>query len=414
MKLTTTNQSYSATIVRIGVLNKLEWLDNLVWFPVMGYQALVSKDLKEWDIGILFTAESRLSKDFCKNNNLYRQKEFNKDQNVTWYIEQNRRVRAIKLKWHNSNALFVGLSSLSYLTDEYGELKVWDSFNEINGELICEKHINQKKTSINKIKWKNKVFERINNKRFPEHLDSDNFWRNQSKYKSNDRIIITQKLHGTSGRIGNVLVKKKLNIIQSLLNYIVDVNDKEYDIIYGSRRAIKNGNKIESQWFYENDVWKIVADRYREIIPKDYILYWEIIWWDWQKAIQKNYTYNLNEWELEFYVYRISIVNQDWIITDLSWEAIKEFCNNTWMKHVPELEIMTYDKLDIDLFMDKRYMDQYKNVVSLSDNKLPDEWVIIRTEWIVPYLTKAKCQWFLEHETKVMDTWDVDMETQES
>jgi hypothetical protein len=58
----------------------------------------------------------------------------------------------------------------------------------------------EKERKSNRISGKLKRFERINNKVFPEHLDSDNFWRNEYKYQPNDRIIITQKLHGTSGR----------------------------------------------------------------------------------------------------------------------------------------------------------------------------------------------------------------------
>jgi hypothetical protein len=162
-------------------------------------------------------------------------------------------------------------------------------------------------------------------------------------------------------------------------------------------------------------VWKNILDKYKSSIPKDYILYWEVIGYDWNKPIQNNYTYNLNPWELELYVYRISIVNDDWFITDLSWEAIKEFCINNALYHVPEITTIKYSELDIDLYMNKRYKDEwYLQCIQLSDSKLFDEWVIIRTEWVVPYLTKAKCSLFLEHESKSIDKWEIDMETEES
>lgn len=413
MRTNITNDSYSAIVIEVKNTRKLDGLDNLVALPSMWSQALISKEIKEWTIGILFTAETSLSNDFCKYNNLFRDSSLNHDEDVKWYMESNRRVRAIKLRWEKSNSIFMPLSSLSYITSEYNTLKVWDKFNEIDWIMVCEKHINkQTERNNNKIRGKEKKFERIDNKRFPEHLDSDNYWRNCQKYKPNDNINITQKLHWTSVRLGNVRVKRKLNFIENIINKFINVNDTEYDVIYWSRRVIKNGNIVSWNSYYKHDIYKDIADKYGSLIPKDYILYWEIIWRAGNSPIQKWYTYNLKQWECELYVYRISIVNEDWLSTDLSWDAMVDVCEVMWIKVVPLVWLMKFKDFNVDDYMDKIYSEEYSNAIPLSDKWTVDEGIIVRTEWLSPYLTKAKCQKFLEYETKFIDSGEVDIESQ--
>lgn len=117
---------------------------------------------------------------------------------------------------------------------------------------------------------------------------------------------------------------------------------------------------------------------------------------------------------MELYVYRISVINQQWIAVDLSWDGVMEFCKQQWIKYCPELWRWYHKDFDVDSFMNKTYASTYANAVKLSNKDTVDEWVIVRTEWIIPYLTKAKCSLFLEHETKVLDSWEVDLESSES
>jgi hypothetical protein len=65
---------------------------------MLGLQALVSKDYKEGDLYVIFPAEVQLSHEFCSNNNLYRHSELNANPEAKGYIEDNRRVKAVKLR----------------------------------------------------------------------------------------------------------------------------------------------------------------------------------------------------------------------------------------------------------------------------------------------------------------------------
>ncbi len=419
MKLEVTNKNYNAIVVKINNLIELDWCDNVLWFPIYWIQAIVSKDTKIWDIWILFWTEVSLSNEYCKNNNLYRNSENNLLIESKWYLNDTWRVKAVKFRWHKSSALFMPTKSLAYLNIPYDELKEWDSFNEINWIEICKKYIPENKTSkqlnTNKTKWINKKFEKITNKTLPEHIDTDNYFRNTHRYNSEDRIVVTQKLHWSSWRFWNCISNIELKRYEKLLSKIVNINSKQYESFYASRRVIKNGMIINNNNnYYKEDIWKKINERIKWLIPQDWIIYWEIIWRSWDKPIQKWYTYDLNKWEIELYVYRISIVNQQWIFWDLSWDAIKEFCHLNGFKYTPELWTWLYKDFDIENFMDKKYKEIWYSCIWLSDWCPCDEWIVIRKEWIIPYLTKAKCNTFLQYESKQIDSWEIDIESWES
>lgn len=422
MKLNLTNPNYCATVIEVKSLIPLDNCDNLVWLPIFWYQAIVSKEVKIWDVWIIFTAEVILSEDYCKNNNLYRHSELNIDPQVKWYMEDNRRVKAMKFRWNKSSALFMPLSSLNYWSYYIDDLKVWDNFNEIDWIEICTKYIPKIHNAQNRLSWKTKKFERIDNKTFPEHIDTDNYFRNMWKYKHDDMITITQKLHWTSWRFWYVKVRKKLNWIERLLNKYINIDQYEYDYIAWSRRVIKDA-KSESEFnhYYNDDVWNKTLEDIKSVIPKDYILYWEIIGYVWDKPIQKWYTYTVPVWENKLYIYRISIVNQDWIITDLDYYSMREFCKNNWLNYVPLLWEWKYKDLNIDCWLDRKFYtdtrgfnDRLDNPIKLADESPCDEWVVVRKDWLLWYYTKAKSPIFLEFESDMLDKWEEDIEQEQS
>src|SRR5689334_22227169 len=101
------NTNYAATVVTIKNIIPLENCDNIVATSLFGFQAITSKDTTVGTTGIVFPAECQLSDEFCKQNNLYRHGEFNVDHGKAGYLEDNRRVRAIKFRGHRSDCLFM-------------------------------------------------------------------------------------------------------------------------------------------------------------------------------------------------------------------------------------------------------------------------------------------------------------------
>jgi hypothetical protein len=112
MKLTTNNSNYCATVIKIEQTIPLVGCDNVVGVPIFGFQAITSKDIDLSQLYLVFTSETQLSDDYCKSNNLYRKSELNADTSKTGYIEENRRIKAMKFRGHTSSALIMPLASL--------------------------------------------------------------------------------------------------------------------------------------------------------------------------------------------------------------------------------------------------------------------------------------------------------------
>jgi len=245
------NKNYAATIVRIDSLHPLDNSDNLLGTPLLGMQAVVSKDTQIGTIGVIFVSETQLSDEYTARNSLYRHHEFNEDKNKTGFIEDNRRVKALKLRGNRSDALFMPLSSLAYTKVNLSELKVGDAFEELNGYEICKKYEVKHKTFSTHEKNKHKVFSRVDEKLFPRHYDTDQYYRVLDTFKPYTEIIVTQKLHGTLLRFSNIPVKRKLSLAERLVSKLgVKVQTEEFAHVYGSNRVIKDANNHNQNHFY--------------------------------------------------------------------------------------------------------------------------------------------------------------------
>ncbi len=415
------NENYSATVVKIEKIVKLsedkearqEQCDNVVGAPLLGFQAIVGKDTEVGTIGVLFTAETQLSEEMTKVNNLYRHSELNADQAKTGYIEDNRRVKAMKFRGHRSDALFLPLTSLEFTGVDVSELNVGDSFDKLNDKEVCKKYTVKRKSGLGVHKNKAVVFKRVDEKFLPQHYDTDNYWRNKHVLKGNQKVIVTQKLHGTSIRIANTIVKRQLSLLERLAKRIgVNVAETEFDHVYGSRRAIKDPNNPRQDHFYNTDIYTEIGKGLDASIPENFIVYGELVGYvPGGGPIQKNFTYRIPEGTCELYVYRVAIVSNQGLLIDLSWGQVKEFCKDRGLKVVPELWEGMHKYFKVDDYMDKNYFkDGYKQAVPLDKESPCDEGVCVRVDGIAPYILKAKSPKFFEHETNMLDQEVVDIE----
>lgn len=410
------NLNYAAQIVRISVLNPLENSDNLVGAPLLGMQAVVSKDTEIGTVGVLFVAETQLSEEYTARNNLFRHKEFNENKEKAGFIEDNRRVKAIKLRGNRSDALFMPLSSLAYTKVDLSELKVGDVFEELNGFEICKKFEVRRKSVPAHEKNKHKVFTRVDEKMFPRHYDTAQYYRVLDTFKPYTEIIVTQKLHGTLLRFSNIPVKRKLTLAERWVQKLgVKVQKEEYTHVYGSNRVIKDANNDRQEHFYDHDIWTEAAKKYDDLVPENFVVYGELIGWTPDGSpIQRNYTYRVPRMTNEFYVYRVAQINGQGVMTDLSWDQVKEFARDRGMKVVPELWRGKHQDFNPEEWLDTSYHDTlhggYPDAVPLDKESPCDEGICIRVEGLAPYIAKLKSPEFFAHETKMIDEEAVDME----
>lgn len=426
MKLTPpANANYSAVVVRVRDAITLPGLDNLVGVPMMGYQALTQKTVEIGSLKILFTAETQLSEEYCRVNNLHRHSNFNEDPSVTGYLEDNRRVRALKFRGNRSSALLMPLESLAFTGYPVDKLREGDSFDTLNGHEICKKYVVKKQRYDGIGQGRRRFEERIDEKLFPKHLETDNFFRNSDRLKPHEIVYISQKLHGTSIRAGHVPVQRKLKWYEKLAKrFGVAVEEKTYDYIFGSRNVIKDPNNPDQPNFYSQDLWTEEGKKLEGLLPKDFIIYGEIVGWvDSTTPIQKKYTYDVPPGERHLYIYRVTTINSDGVQIDLGWSGVKEFCKSVGLRHVPDFPpiewLVDASEEDIIALLDQRFAENpIFNIpgwaLPLSDPDTVDEGVVIRQDGLRPVVLKAKSPVFLEHETKQLDAGVADLESEES
>lgn len=420
------NSNYAATIVHLpNVRFSLQGLDKLEGANIFGFQVIVSKDTPA-SLGVFFPAEAQLSDEYCYNNNLYRHADKNIRPDEKGYLEDNRRIRAIKFKGNVSNGFFMPLSSLGYTGIDVSLLKEGDEFDTLNGHEICRKYMVPVKAGRQQ-QIVDRGFVRADKKFMPEHIDTENFFKNYDKIDPSKEVIITQKIHGTSIRIANTMVNHKRTVVETVAAWFgAKIVKTEYDYLYGSRKVIKDSNNPNQNHYYEMDLWSLEGHKLDGLLPENYLVYAELVGWTPDgKPIQKNYTYGLPQGTCELFVYRIAIINGQGLTTDLSWDQVVEFCNKNGLKYVAQLwkgpmsRLLENDFNLVKEFLDVRYFEDlhggYRNALWLGDNKdIVDEGICIRADGLTPKILKAKSPKFLEHETALLDLGEEDLESSQS
>ena len=400
------HETYCATVVSIKTINHLLNCDNVVSVPIFGFQAIVGKDTQIGDIGLFFPAETQLSEEYCYFNNLYRHGDRNEDKSAKGYLEDNRRVKAIKFRGNQSNSLFMPLESLDWTGIKVSDLQVGDEFDILNGKDICKKYVRKVKANVGNKQPQAKKFNRVDPEFMPEHFKIDQYYKFVEGLDLETEIIVSQKLHGTSIRIANTKVKRELNFIEkALIKLGVKIQTTEYDMVYGSRKVVKDVNNPNQNHFYGSDLWSAEGKKLDGLVPENYILYAEIIGYTEDGAvIQKDYAYGYEDKTCGIFVYRVAIINNIGLSQDMSWDHMVEFCKNIGVSVVPEVWRGKLKDFEVEDYLDKRLFDEgHRACLALGQPDVVDEGVVIRVDRLLPYCLKAKGSMFLEHETKLID-----------
>jgi hypothetical protein len=415
------NRDYAAVVCRLPKPVDLEGLDNLVGLQVLGSQALVSRDSNYADLALVFTAGTQLSEEFAYKNNLHRHGDKNEDQSQTGYLEDNRHVRALKLRGHSSSALVLHLHSVAYIKGvNIDEFKEGDTFDRIGDHEICKKYVNKRAYKERQFEKNKKVFTRVDAKFLPVHYDTDSYFKNSHIIPEDRDVTVTQKLHGTSVRIANTIVQRKLTWKDKLAHKVgATIAHTEYDYVYGSRRVVKDANNPSHVHFYDTDIWSLKGAELKGLIPQGYLVYGELVGWTPEgAALQSKYTYNVPHPLAELYVYRVATINPEGVVTDLTFDQIIEFCRDRGLKVVPLLWRGKYKDFKPEDWVDfpghptlhNYHEDGYPQAVPLSKDSPCDEGVVIRADGLAPYTLKAKSETFVQHDNKVTADGVLDME----
>ena len=310
--------------------------DNLNLLRYNGVQFVVSKNLTPGTTVVLFPEDGQLSHEFCRENNLYRDASLNRDALKKGFFDENRRVRAQPFRGQKSYGFVADLSMFEYLGKL--SLSVGDEFDSINGKKVCEKYYTpetlRRMNSVQGKKQKNIEYT------LKEHYETEKYSYNPPVVSEPSLLIVTEKVHGTSQRTGNVkVIRRTTGFLKFLYGLFGKSEQVSYELVTGTRRTIVNGRAdvtTEGQQDYYR--WKI-HNKIAPLLHSGESIYYEIVGYDsnggtimekqmlskiqdkskvsptWRNPMI--YSYGLPEGERDIYVYRVTRTGEDGTETEL-------------------------------------------------------------------------------------------------
>lgn len=434
------NRNYCATVVRLNHFRELPGCDRLKAAVIFGNQVIVSKDTPEGSIGLFFPVETQIFREFLANNNLYRKPEWgNVNPEQRGFFEEHGRVRTQKFRGHKSEGFWVPITSLSYLGISLDEFQPGMEFDEIADHPICKKYIPRYQSRVGTGQTSrarvSQAVERIVDRQFRFHPDTEQLRKHIREITPDTLISISDKWHGTSAVIGNLLTKRPLHWYERLAKKLgIKVQEEEYNLVWSSRRVVKGvGDEVENKnHFYGEDIWGIVAKEIAYGLPKGVTVYGEIVGYmpngqPIQKMGGKPYSYGCQPGTHRFVVYRVTMTNVDGRVVEYSWSQMRDFCLLYGLEMVKELYYGyasgicdPTDYKDIEEWQEgflRKLEACYVNDGNCQycNNGLPAEGIVLRIDHLESSRAyKLKNFRFLEGETKELDKGVLDMETAES
>ena len=362
--------AYCGYVVKVEHLRKHTNADRLQIATFFGNDTIVGLDVKQGDMGVYFPVDGQLSERFCAVNDLVRRKDENGKYCGGYLDPEKRNIKALKLRGEKSDGLYMPLIAFTDFC-KISDLKVGDTIDTLNGELICQKYIPKQSRTPGVPGSKAAKKAKVNiAPTFYEHVDTAQLAYSLNVFKPGDTVQLTLKMHGTSGRTGYLpLIHTKQTWFDKLFHRH-GKDYKEYGYITGTRRVVLDGKR--SGGFYDSDDFRMaMAAKFENKLRKGEVVYYEIVGFQGpdgapimsQVANSKvkdpeftklygdttTFAYGCDQhgpWEetateapcCEVYVYRMTMVNEDGDVVEYSPAQIKERCEQMGVHTVMEFE----------------------------------------------------------------------------
>ena len=351
--------SYKAIVTKLTNVRPHSNADKVQLATCQGNQVVIGSESTEDDLGIYFPSDGQLSVSFCHFNNLFRKGEMNCNSDKTGMFDENRRVRAQKFRGEISDGFWIPISLVTLAG--VNSLKEGDEFDILDGEEICSKYVNQATLKIARENAGKKQRRSKSSIMFKEHFDTAHFGKCLHEFDYGQTIVITEKLHGTSGRIGNVQVERDLNWKDKIAKKLgVQVKDTEWKYLNGTRRVVIEESK--GLQYHDPTIRDKAFKLFNGNLRKGETVFFEIVGFestgasimpkvDTTKMNDKEFTktygktmpfsYGCGETESKVYVYRMTLSDEDGHSVDYAWEDVVKRCNELGVDHVPHIRTCT-------------------------------------------------------------------------
>lgn len=392
---------YKAIVSRIHT-RPLAGADNLVIGSCGAYQVIVGKDTEDGQLGVFFESDGQLSEEFATKNDLVRRK--NEDgSRAGGMFEENRRVKSIKLRGAKSEGYWCPLEKVAYTGADSSILVEGFQFDELSGHAICNKYVTQatsnRRGSHPKIQRDNRMF--------AKHVETGQFRRECHLIPEDAICYVTEKLHGTSFRLGNVLDEEPIKR-GPVWGWIAEriglpSTRRVWRHLIGSRNVILEHR--EGEGFYGEEKFRQQCVEGISL-HKGEVIYGEIVGYTEtgapimspqgttglkDKSIKARfgdvieYAYGCHVGQCKTFVYRITQVDEDGHVVELSWPQVKKRCRDLGLEVVPSIGPVYSVQLDgtpalvrlVDAATEKEDNQPH---ASLLDDRHIREGVVVRWE----------------------------------
>lgn len=378
--------AYTGFITTLKNVHKHSNADRLQIGECFGNSVIVSMDYVEGQLGVYFPVDGQLSEEFCKVNDLVRRKDENGNLCGGYLDPEKRNIKALKLRGEKSDGLFLPLTCLAEFC-KISDLKDGDTISTLNGKEICKKYI-PRTNHRNSNNWANgKRIRKPKNiaPTFYEHIDTAQLAYNLNAFRAGDIVELTLKIHGTSGRTGYLpLVKHKQTWLDKLLKR-PGKQHKEYGYVTGTRRVVLD-DEHDGGFYDDNSFRTEMARKFEGKLHKGEVCYYEIAGFvnestpimasvknskikdkefskqygdetvfsygcdpqgdyeelrevvDWTEDGEPVYGDSILAPRCEVYVYRMTQVNEDGDVVELSPDQVRYRCAQMGVKTVPVFE----------------------------------------------------------------------------
>lgn len=438
------NPNYLCKVVVLRGVKKHTNADRLQTVEIDFNTVITGMDAKDGDVYVYFPVEGKINKDFLSHTNSFRDKTLNADPEQAGFFEENCRVKAMKLRGEKSMGYIVPSNVVAaWANFDIFAGDAGTEFDTIGGKLLVEKYQVKKKEPRTK-QGKAPQVSRLVEGQVRLHVDTENLRRNAHKIHPKDTISITYKTHGTSWWVSNVLVKRKLNWLERLSQKLgLRIQDKEYDLVYGSRKVVKNKGFDDPKGkdhFFGYDLWEDIKNYVGEDLPEGYSLYGEMIGYDRNgSAIQRGFDYGCRpegtafdeaDPQSKLEVYRVTHTNPQGIVTELNYPQMVQFCDKLglktpylyfygkaedWLSTFTEAAYLGLDDIEgfQELFVHKLEETYNEKDCFMCATGIPEEGIVVRKENLFSCESyKLKSFRFLEWESKELDRGEVDIESE--
>ena len=382
------NVNYLAIISKVTTLKPIENADKLCTTVLNGYDIIVQKSTQIGDIVVFFPPESCICEKFLSANNQYSITECERNSNAAevgdliessmnetdadkaetlmqtakskvGFFNKYGRVTMLKLRGTYSCGFVMPIKSMEIafpeLTGTDWEALVGTEFNMVGEEQFCWKYIPKVKernstTSVKgsrqhrRFQKRMNKFDRIIPGNFERHYETVRIEKAIRDLKPTDNIVITVKLHGTSGIFGNVECNRKLSTWEKVKKFFgCKVQTTEYGNVYSSRNVIKNQfiNEKVTSGYYEKDAWAPVNEMLKPYLIPGMTVYGEIVGYVEGTAtpMQPKHDYGCEIGQWKFLPYRISHALPDG--NKYEWNVMEV---DEWTKRIVKVQPELADK----------------------------------------------------------------------